>query len=365
MTAMRYEWERRTTESGVVRVVKPWRSAAGAAAAAVVALVALGAVVRVCTFAVALAAAGLAATGCQRDEAAAVTDPAAIVFRDDTDALIELRQPARRVVSLSPALTEVLFAVGCGEALVLRDGWSNHPEEALAVPRIDGFSPGAEAVIAARPDLVLASYPPDALRAALRSAGVAFAALSPTGLEGIATGIERVSLACGEPASGLQVAADFRADVAAVKAAVRGRGTPGVYFELDAGGGRPFTIGQGSIGAALLEAAGGRNVFEGGATAAFQVSAEAVLAARPQVVLLAYMTGPPAPDARPLVAGRPGWSSMPAFVSGRIAAVDGDLVSRPAPRLIAGLRTLAKLLHPTIKLPPARSAAATADRGRR
>src|SRR5213595_257376 len=95
----------------------------------------------------------LAAATCARGERAPAAGPA---VTDDAGRRVTLAAPARRVVSLLPSFTEILFAIGAGERLVGRTAWCDYPPAALAVPSVgDGMPPNVEAVAARRPDLVL------------------------------------------------------------------------------------------------------------------------------------------------------------------------------------------------------------------
>lgn len=279
--------------------------------------------------------------------------PAAIAWIDDLGRAVTLAAPAARVVSLSPALTEILFAVGCGETLVLRDAWSDYPAGATRVPAIQGFVPSAEAIVALKPDLLLANFPPTALRGALDAAGVSWAAFSPVRLDQIAVAFERIGQACGQPTRGARLRAAFERDVRQIREAVSGLSRPKVFYEMDAGhGGRPYTVGPGSFAQDLIEAAGGTNAFADSGQAWLQVSAEAVVAARPDVVVLADAGAIENAQTAVDVAARPGWRAVEAVAQGRIYALNTDWVARPGPRLVLGLRQLAALLHPDRVGPP-------------
>ena len=266
---------------------------------------------------------------------------------DDLGRKHRFNKSVARVVSLSPALTEVLFAVGCGQALVMRDGWSNYPRAAMKVPAIKGLKPSAEAVLAAHPDVVLSNFPPETLRTALASAKVPIVAFNPSTFSEIASSFERIAAICGKPENGKELAGDFLGEVKAVAAQVAGRKRPRVFLELDAGAdGQPYTLGKGAFGHELLEAAGGINAFADGRSAWFQVSVEAVIAANPDVILLAdaLSTGNKRDPAS--VGKRPGWNAIAAVRSERVHDVMADWVSRPGPRLVLGLRQVAAVLHP-------------------
>ncbi len=276
--------------------------------------------------------------------AAAAAAPLRVV--DDQGRSVDLAAPARRVASLSPALTEILFAVGCGRALVLRDRWSDEPAEARAAPAVDALSPSVELILQARPDLVLTSFPPARLRGALDDAGIAWLGLSPQRLASIASDIERIASLCGAGARGAAVRDAYLSDLAEVERALAGRAAPRVYLELDHATGKGWTAGDDTFLGDLLRSAHGVNVF-GGERGWPQVSSESILAADPDVVILAW---PAAPDdaaaAAATFAARPGLASLRAVKTGRVHRIDAAMLGRPGPRVVQALRTIAALLHP-------------------
>ena len=144
----------------------------------------------------------------------------------------------------------------------------------------------------------------------------------------------------------------FVAETERIKAAVKGRKRPRVFYEMDAGAGRPFTVGRGSFGHDLVEAAGGTNVFGDTDRPWLQVSAESIVAANPEVIVLADAGAEQNPQRPEQVAGRAGWHVLAAVRNGRIHALHSDWVARPGPRLVLGLRQLAAALHPGVVEPP-------------
>lgn len=279
-------------------------------------------------------------------EAPAGATPAAkrpVTLRSDHGRTVSLPGPARRVVSLSPALTEVLFAVGCGETLVGRDGWSDFPPEVEAAPKLAGLVPPVEAVAALRPDLVLTHFPPARLRSGLDALAIPWVGLAPGTLADVADAFVVVGAACGRAEAGLREAAAFRAAVAATRRRAHRHRRVRVYLELDPGGGRPHTVGARTFLDEVLRTAGGTNVF---ATRSgwLQVSAEQVLTARPEVVV--FTTHETRSDRlahlRTQLQQRPGWASLPG--ASRLVAVSPDLLARPGPRLLDGLRRVADAL---------------------
>ncbi len=296
---------------------------------------------------------------CRQAPAAAIAEGlAGPQITDDLGRQVSLAKAAARIISLSPAITETLFAIGCGEQIVLRDNWSDHPPAATTLPSVGSFAPGAESIVAARPDLLLTTWPPPPLRSALDAAGVTWAAFAPTDLAGVSSSVERVGRLCGQPERATRERQRLEAAVAGVRAAVAGRVKPRVFYEMDAGaGGRPYTVGRGSFGHDLIAAAGGINVFGDTDQPWLQVSAEAILVARPDVIVLADVDVIDSPQSVELVAVRPGWSAMEAVQARRIHPVHTDWVARPGPRVVKGLRQLASILHPGVVSPPAKEAA--------
>ena len=286
------------------------------------------------------------------ESAAASAATTALVVTDDLGRTVRLPAPARRIACLSPSLTEILFAVGCGDSLVLRDAWSDFPIEARRAPAVEGLLPSAEAMIAARPDLLLTTFPSPALRTALRASNIPFAAFVPATLAQVADAFVRVGRVCGQPGRARAARDRFVAETERIKAAVKGRKRPRVFYEMDAGAGRPFTVGRGSFGHDLVEAAGGANVFGDTDRPWLQVSAESIVAADPEVIVLADAGAEQNPQRPDQVAGRAGWHVLAAVRNGRIHALHSDWVARPGPRLVLGLRQLADALHPGVVEPP-------------
>jgi iron complex transport system substrate-binding protein len=275
--------------------------------------------------------------------AASGTDGDAVAIVDDHGRRWEAA-PARRIASLSPALTEVLFAVGCGERVVLRDRWSDHPPEAAAIRAIDALAPSAELLLAARPDVVVASFPAGKLEGALRGAGLPWLGLSPSDLAGVGRDLRRIGALCGRPVAGQRAAEDLAADLRRTAQRVAGRRRPRVYLELDhAAGGRAWTPGDDTFAAAVLRAAGADNAFAD-LRGWPQIGVEAVLAADPDVVLLAWPGAHQ--DAPARFAERPGVRGLRAVQQGRVLRVDPAIFGRPGPRVGEAVRTLAAMLHP-------------------
>lgn len=283
---------------------------------------------------------------CACQKAPTAPDSAGVIV-DDVGHTMRIPARVERVVSLSPAATELLCAVGCCDKLVARDEWSDFPAQVRSVPQLPGFTPSAEALLLHKPDLVLLHFPPPNLQSALDAAGIAWFGLAATDLKQVAQAHRVVGRLCGQPERGKQAAIAFVDAVAAVRKAFPKPASPlRVFYELDAGDGqRPFTVGRRAFGHALIEAAGGLNVFGDRDEAWFAVGAEALLAADPDVIVLGDADVGVNPQSVQTLNARKGFGALRALRAGCVATVPNTLVSRPGPRLVEGLRAMAQAVR--------------------
>ena len=255
--------------------------------------------------------------------------------------------PATRVVSLIPAATEILFAIGAGDRLVGRTRWGVHPPEAAAVPDVgDGIRPSLETVLAREPDLVVLVEGSDnrGVAGRLASFGVRTLALTHNTLDDLERNIDALGEAVGCEGSAARLVTRIRQDLERVAAA---RDGPPIRVYYDVWPDPPMTIGRGSYLDSLLTLSGGENVFGELAAPSPQVSLEAIVRADPDVVLYSAGGGAEAPGERP------GWEHVPAVAAGRVARIDGDLVGRLGPRVGAAARELARAIRDAAPAPTA------------
>jgi iron complex transport system substrate-binding protein len=283
------------------------------------------------------------------------TAPASIVQKDDLGRTVQLAAPARRIASLSPSNTELLFAVGCSDRVVLRDRASSYPAGAQRLASVNALQLSAEHLAGYQPDLVLLSHVDVGRLQALQAAGLQVASFDPRSLEALYANLQAVGALCGAGARAEQLRAELRRREAAVAAAVSGRRRPTVYIEIDGSNPqRPWVAGPGSFVDHLVSVAGGRNFVARLSRAVAPINAEEVLTARPEVILLANVEGDRRSGGERL-RQRPGWGQLPAVQQGRVIdTIHRDLLSRPGPRALDGLEALAAALHPDAFSPSSR-----------
>ncbi len=274
------------------------------------------------------------ALGCQ--SAAAPHAPLSVV--DDAGDTVSLAAPARRIVSLIPATTELLFAIGADSALVGRTSYCDYPAAAKNVPDLgDGIKPNIEAVIASRPDLVILynSGQNAAVAGRLRELGVAAIRLNTDALSSVPRAARLLGRLTGRGRSADSVVAVFDT---ALASATQVSGSPRPKVLLLVWEQPPMTIGRASFLNELLERAGGENLFADVAGTDGVVSIEAVAARNPDLIFTTA-EGPSA------FASRPEWQVVPAVREKRFLHVTGSEFNRPSPRSPLAIRQLSARLR--------------------
>jgi ABC-type Fe3+-hydroxamate transport system substrate-binding protein len=248
-----------------------------------------------------------------------------------------------RIVSLSPATTEILFALGAGPRVVGRTHWDTYPDAARAVTDLGpGIRPNVEAVLAQRPDLVVIYASEDDRPAAdrLRAAGITVIALKDDRIDQFQRTVRLLGLATGESANAAIVVDTVMGTLARVRTATSTLDHPTVFWHVwDA---PIYTIGAGSYLDELVAIAGGRNVYADLASPSPQVSLEDIIRRDPRFVLAG-------PEGAARIRASANWQGVRAVREGRVLVVDTMLVGRPSVRLGEAAMSIARLLHPGLQ----------------
>jgi iron complex transport system substrate-binding protein len=259
--------------------------------------------------------------------------------------------PARRIVSLVPALTEMLFAIGAGSKVVGVSSFDEFPPEVAKLPRVGALlDPNTERILSLRPDLVLVYGSQANQEQQFQRAGIQTLRYRHGGIPVILQSIRDLGTATGYQASAAKVVGDLQARLEGIRARVKGRPRPTVLLvferqpktlrEIYASGGTGFLH-------EILEIAGGRNVFADTTRESVQPSTETLLSRAPEVVIEVRAHGMLEPaDA---AAERGTWatlSSLPAVRNSRVHILNGQYLVVPGPRLADATETLARTLHP-------------------
>jgi len=269
---------------------------------------------------------------------------------DDAGRTFVLDRPATRIVTLAPALTELVYAAGGGGAMVATVRPNDAPAAARALPVIgDALRFDVERLLALKPDLVLAWHHGNPERALeqLEATGVRLFRLEPRRLDEVATALERVGVLVGRGAIARERAAALRREIEDVRAAHRAAAPVTVFYQVWSD--PLMTLNGQHLVSDLIAACGGRNAFAGLAPLVPQLSTESVLAANPEVFLTARdrfrgASGVRRDPADPAYARWQRFDQLTALRRGWLYVLDGDLVTRPGPRIALGARAICAAL---------------------
>jgi len=254
----------------------------------------------------------------------------------------------KRVVSLAPNLTEILFSIGAGERVVGVTTYDDYPEEVKKLPRVGGFiDPSVEAILALEPDLVICTPNPGGRNRmdALSRMGVVILVLPSYGMKDIFTVIETLGELFERQESARELAGSMKKRIVRVAELVQKVNRPRVLLVY---GHRPImAAGPGSFGDSMLKLAGGENVLKDSKMRYPNVPMEEIIRRMPEVIIDASSSGTGAEMTRAEVEkvwGR--WKVLPAVKNRRIHIFDSALWFRPGPRVAQGLEKLFSILHP-------------------
>jgi iron complex transport system substrate-binding protein len=292
-----------------------------------------------------------AAVAAQPTKAAA---PASAVYplmlKDDLGREAKIAQQPKRIVSLAPSITEILFAVGAGPQVVGVTKYCNYPPEASQGREIvGGFSAkslSVEKIISLKPDLVFAAgatHKP--VSDALEAAGVSVFNFDPKDLAGVYTNIVAAGAITGNAAQAEQVVAGMKArveKVAATVATIPQAQRVKVFYEV---WDEPLTTaGPDTFIGQVIQTAGGVNLYADVKEQYPVVSVETVVERNPDVILGPSSHGEGMTGEK--ISARAGWKGIKAVQNGRVTIIDGDIISRAGPRLADALEAVARGIYP-------------------
>lgn len=275
--------------------------------------------------------------------------PEALVFTDDMGTTIELTGYPQRIVSISPSMTEVLFAIGAGNQLVGRDDFSVYPEAAAEITSIGSLWEGlpTEAILALEPDLIVAAQIISEEHVqTLRDLGLTvFWQSNPYDFESLYANLRELAAITGHQDDTETLIADLTARVSVVQETLSSvADTPSVFYEVDATDpSNPYSAGAGTFIDYIINQSGGTNVAASVEGEYPQISVEALIDLNPDVILLSDAVYGITPES---VAARPGWEAITAVQKNAIYPIDPNIMSLPGPRLVNALEEVARLLHP-------------------
>ena len=265
----------------------------------------------------------------------------ALEVTDMTGRTVALDAPAKRVVAITAANVEVLYALGAGDTLVGRGEYCNYPEEALNAPAVkSGAELNVEEVLALQPDLVIMDTMAQTTEqvAALENAGLKVIITKEDGIAGVYEAIALIGKAVGKDAEADKLVADMKAAFDEIAAKAENTGKT-VYFEISPLQWGLWTAGKGTFMDEIATLCGLTNVFAD-ADGWASVSEEQVLQRNPDYIVTtsAYYGEGPTPVEE--IKGRAGWDKVTAVVEDHVFNADNDAITRPGPRLVEAAQAL-------------------------
>ncbi|MCL5292630.1 MAG: cobalamin-binding protein [Actinobacteria bacterium] len=265
-----------------------------------------------------------------------------MTVKDDAGRSVEIKKAPERVVSLAPANTEILFAIGVGDKVVGVSTYCDYPPEAKKKEKVGDFAnPNVEKIIAVKPDIVFAAagvQGPVVKR--LEDAGIKVFVVNPKSIQGILDAIESIGKATGSEEKASRVVAGLRKRVDAVKEkGAKLKLKPKVFYEVYS---QPLmTAGGPTVVNDMIVTAGGINVA-GNLDKDFpQYSLETLIQDDPEIYVAS--TGSMASPGD--IGKRPGWERISAIKNGKVFVFDENIMNRYGPRLIDGLEKVAEAIQ--------------------
>lgn len=285
-----------------------------------------------------------ALTGCggaaePPEEAAQIEAAFPATVTDDAGREVTIDARPERIVSLAPANTEIVAGLGALDRLVGVTSYCDYPAEVTGIEKVGDFmTPNLEAITALDPDLVVVTTGVQAeIIEQLEALGAAVVAVDPQTVDALFQSIRTVGAAIGETPAAEELVATMEADLAEIGEKIGG--VPVRCF-LEIAQEPLFTVGGDTLLNELIEYAGGENVVTEEGYVPYSV--EQLLAADPAVYLATKGSMSDPAD----IAGRPGYENLAAVSGGAVFLLDDNLVSRPGPRVVEGIRQIAEALHP-------------------
>ncbi len=275
----------------------------------------------------------------------------AVIITDDLGREVEIPRPLTSVITLAPSLTEMVYFLDGMDMLAGCDMYSDYPEETADLDKFTNWDSSIiyEALVAADPDLVLAAEinSMDQIKDLEDLGLTVFYIKNPTTFEELSESILVAGEVLGKDKEAEALAAEIEDRIAELDAIMaKNTETPLVFYELDATDPtKPWTAGAGTFISMIIEKAGGKNLGDDADGEWIQVGLETLIDADPEIILLGDYKYGNTPET---VAARTGWDGLTAVSEGQMYGFDDNLVSRPGPRLVEGLETIAQILHPEL-----------------
>ncbi len=274
-----------------------------------------------------------------------VSYSASETFKDEVGREVIVPFPPKKIVSLAPNVTEILFALGLDQEIVGVSIHCNFPKRAKNKVRVGSYiSLDFEKIVSLKPDLIIATGAGNTkdMVERLERLGFRIYVIFPKNFEEILQSIGHVGQVVDRKKEAAEIIQEMKSRRQRVVDLTRGLPRPRVFLQI---GEAPIvTVGKDSFADDLIRLAGGDNVAGNEKTMYPRFGMEEVLKRSPEVILISSMN--PRGNYQRVLQEWSRWRTIPAVRNGRIHLIDSDLIDRPSPRIIEGLEEVARILHP-------------------
>lgn len=283
--------------------------------------------------------------GCKKDAGQAGEQN--IVLTDMMGREITLEAPAEKIVALTAADCEIIYALGAGDKLVGRGEFCDYPQEVFSVPAVQsGNETNIEQIISLGPQVVVMSTMAQSEEqiAALEKAGIKVAVSEATDIEGTYTAIEMIGKVVGRDEEATNIIDSMKSAFSDISSKVTDSGTKTVYFEISPLEYGLWTAGKGTFMDELAGLIGLENAFsdvEGWA----EISQEQVIDRNPDYIVTSTMSFDDGPTPIEEIMNRPGWQDISAIKNEAVFNVDSYEMIRPGPRLVNAIEDLYSFIY--------------------
>jgi iron complex transport system substrate-binding protein len=274
-----------------------------------------------------------------------VSYSATLKFVDEIGREVTISFPPKRIVSLAPNITEILFSLGLNEEIVGVTIFCNFPERAKSKVRIGSYiSIDFERTVSLKPDLIIATGVGNTrdMVERLERLGFPTYVIFPKKFDDILKSIHHLGQVVDRKKEAMSIIQGMRKRKQVVVELTQGLPRPKVFLQI--GEAPIITVGRGSFADDLIQIAGGENLAGHEKEMYPRLGIEEILRRSPEVVLISSMN--PKGDYQRIVQEWARWKMLPAVKNGRIHLINSDLIDRPSPRIIDGLEEMARMIHP-------------------
>jgi cobalamin transport system substrate-binding protein len=269
------------------------------------------------------------------------------IFTDEMGKQVTILYPAKRIVSLAPSITEILFTLGLDDEIAAITNFCDYPEAVLNKPRIGGFvNPDIEKIVSLKPDLIIGIRDGNRIDIVdrLNDSGLPVYLIDPKGFDGVMQTIKNIGDVVGREKESKKMRKEMISKRESITTLTQSLSKPKVFFQL--GDAPMVTVGKGTLADDLIRLAGGRSISENESVSYPVYSIETVLLKAPEIIIMTSMDSKK--NSPYLVKKWESWKSIPAVRMNRIYVIDSNLVDRPTPRIVEGLEALVRIIHPEI-----------------